>query len=443
MARGAASLEGLRLDRTRRVTASTRQHQTPRPSRVLAPRSRRPDASASTDPPRRDTLDRPPGRVLRLDARTHIAAAACRARPAAGRGEARRPPAPPMSAVATDSSAKIRASGWTINRVHETRSHCQASTPSPEACRAPRAPARHPWWRLRAPGVRPRISPWGNCQLIGVRSAEGRQPLDPRPDARSPALGPFVPCTPLAQTPLPLHQEGGKGAPAARSGPIRGVCRAHTRDSAKHSGLHPANTPARRAKHTRHQWVSMTNAMRTGPCTYFAHFALCGVFCARIRRLPRGVFDERTSVLVPAADGDARGPRVDVARVGRAAARDRGAARCVEGDGAGLRAEGSRDQAAGAARGCRRRSSRRVVRAAPGAARPADATGANRPCPSSDGELAAGAGLAVEADRTRARLFGEGQWSRGPQGGGALSGAAGERRHASQGAAGVHAPGAR
>ena len=183
--------------------------------------------------------------------------------------------------------------------------------------------------------------------------------------------------------------------------------------------------------------------MRRGPRTHFAHFALCGVCCARRRRQPRGVFHGRTSVLVPAGTGIARGLRVDVACLDHAAAWDRAAAVPVGGDGAGLGVEGSRDQAACEARGCCRRSPCRVVRGAPGAPWPADATGANRPCPRSNGELAAQAGAAVEAYRARVRLLGEGQRSRGPQGDGALSGAVGERRHAPQGPDGVQAPGAR
>ena len=69
--------------------------------------------------------------------------------------------------------------------------------------------------------------------------------------------------------------------------------------------------------------------------------------------------------------------------------------------------------------------------------------GPSGPCPGSDGELAAKAGAALEADRARLRLLGAGQRGQRPQDGGALSGAAGERRHASQGAHGVQAPGAR
>lgn len=56
---------------------------------------------------------------------------------------------------------------------------------------------------------------------------------DPRHDARSPAFGTFVRRTSPAQALLLEHQEGGKGAPADQSGPIRGVWRAHTRDSAR------------------------------------------------------------------------------------------------------------------------------------------------------------------------------------------------------------------
>ena len=212
------------------------------------------DVSESARPPMaRRGLDQPPGRVRRLDARARTAAAAFRApgrRVGGGRpGGDRRPPC--LRSTYTPAAIFEHRGDNKLGQRNAKLLPSLHTLAGGLSC-DPHTPAAPPW-RLRTPGGRPRILSQGNCQLIGTRSAERRQMLDPWPDARSPAFGPFAPRTPPAQTPLPEHKEGGKGTPAAQNGPIRGVCRAKTRDSAGIFELIPGTSPARHAKHAHHQ----------------------------------------------------------------------------------------------------------------------------------------------------------------------------------------------
>ena len=111
----------------------------------------------------------------RPDARAHTAAATRCARPAAGRGGRPGGDRHPPFLAGRHTLQYIFSSIGVGKQEGETRSRCQASTPSPEASRAPRTSLRHLWWCLRALGGRPRTPSWGNCQSNGIRSTEGRQ----------------------------------------------------------------------------------------------------------------------------------------------------------------------------------------------------------------------------------------------------------------------------
>ena len=233
----ATSSSRARLDQRRGGLdqAGTRRHQAHRPSRVPAPRSHRPSRrprailpSSRPRRPRRPTLagasTPAPAPPPQLDAR---------ARPQGGGGGPAATGAPHVCR-ATHTLAPIFEHRGGQNWVNETRSRCQASTPSPEASRAPRTPLRHPWWHLRAPGSRPRIPPHGET---ANRTQFGQPRAARRPISRRDACTLHFALLPLAlpppDNPLPSAQEGARGAQRRSSGPIRGVCRAHTHDSAE------------------------------------------------------------------------------------------------------------------------------------------------------------------------------------------------------------------
>ena len=329
------------------------------------------------------------------------------------RGEGGRPGAyrrPPCLQGDTHSSANIRAPGWTKLGERNPKPLPGLHTfPGGLSC-APHTPA--------TPLVAPE-SAWRPT----AHTAMGQLPIERisvsrgPPDAQFPGVAPkplhFAVCTLHTLRPTPAAESMRRARTAlqrpkaARFGGANGVTHTTARLAFRAFAFY---TPARRARCAQYQWLTLlagtTHDPRTQSCAFSAlQRPQCPLAGAAERGLlmveqragwtpPRlGTREQRAlswlATVEPPSGIVLQPSPVDTRR-------------------AGLGVEGPPDQASGEASGGRRRSPCRVVRGAPGAAAAADATGAVRPCPGSDGELAAQAGAAVEAGCARARLLGSG-----------------------------------